>query len=155
MLLGFVLVLIYCQHDKYVRMCEILNILYLAHFERFHRLIWIEKLHFHLVYFQHNQGISKRRDHDIDIVLTNFLFRKHDADFLAKVIHKRILKHFLKLVFILVLKFVKFHLLLKLLWVYLLDDTIVLLQINVKLGGGWSLTVQGGDLCVCEVVIFL
>ena len=141
MLLWFVFILIYCQHDKYVRMCEILNILDFAHFKRFHRLIWIEELHFHLVYFQHNQGIPKRRYHDIDIIFTDFLFRKHDADFLAKIIHNSVLKYFLKLVFILVLKFVKFHLLLKLLWVYLLDDTIVLFEVNVKLGRGWTLTV--------------
>ena len=155
MFLGFVLVLVYCQHDKNVWMCKILNVLDLTHFERFHRLIWVHELNFHLVCFQHDQRISKCRYHDIHIVFTDFFFCEHYTKFLAKVIHNCILEHLLKLVLILIFEFVKFHLLLKLLRVNLLDYTIVLFEVNVELCRCWSLTVQRGDFCVCEVVVFL
>lgn len=54
MLLRLVLVLVNRQNDKDIRMCEILNVLDLAHFERFNRLLGLEKFDFHFVRFKHN-----------------------------------------------------------------------------------------------------
>lgn len=141
MLFWFVFVFIYSKDYENVRMCEILYVLYFAHFERFHWLIRVQILHSHLVQFQHNQSISKRWYHNVHIILTYFLFCEHNTKFLSKIIHYSILKHLLQLVLIFVLELVEFLLLLKLLWVYLLNDTIVLFKVDVKLGWGWTLIV--------------
>jgi len=122
------------EHNKYIGLHKVLNILNLGHPNRLGLLLLARKLNPKLTGPEHDQCLPEDGYHHLCIVLVYLLLAEGQTDPVPEILPHRVLEDLLELLLVVFVDVVGGLDLLGLLAVDLLEDAVVLLQVDAELG---------------------